>query len=147
MRGDIHHLFACESGCNSFRGNRAYFSFSEEAVRTDCGESGDNKFEPGAGRGAVARATFYFLVRYPGRIDPSEMQADRLKVLLRWHKQDGVTEWERHRNQSIFAIQGNRNPFIDFPEWADKVNLRKGFSGGSELIADDDAGEPEVLRL
>lgn len=130
MRGDIHHLFGCESGCNSFRGNHAFFSFTEEKVRADCGEMENNKFEPGAGKGAAARATLYFLVRYPKQVDsPREFPAARLRILLDWHKQHPVTEWERHRNQSIFGIQGNRNPFIDFPEWAEKVDFRKGLRG------------------
>ena len=40
MRGDLHHLFACESGCNSFRGNIPYFDFPdfEEAIRDACGK-------------------------------------------------------------------------------------------------------------
>ena len=145
MRGDLHHLFACESGCNSFRGNRAYFSFGEEAVREDCGESSQNKFEPGAGKGAVARATLYFLVRYPKQVSsPSEMPADRLATLKKWHQDDPVTEWERHRNQAIFAIQGNRNPFIDHPEWVGKVDFRRGLrTGGGEQ---PDEGVLEVLR-
>lgn len=127
MRGDLHHLFACESSCNSFRGNRAYHEFREEAVRTDCGRSGKNEFEPGAGRGAVARATFYFLVRYPDLVgSPAELPADRLDILRRWHEEDPPAEWERHRNQAIFEIQGNRNPFIDFPRWAAEVELAQG---------------------
>jgi endonuclease G len=40
---------------------------------------------------------------------------DRLNVLLAWHEQEPVSEWERHRNAAIFARQGNRNPFIDHP--------------------------------
>ena len=123
MRGDVHHLFACESGCNSFRGNRAYFEFTEEAFRNDCGQSDTNKFEPGAGRGAVARATLYFLVRYPQTVRTANLPKARLEVLLKWHKEDPVSEWERHRNQAIFAMQGNRNPFIDFPELTDQVNF------------------------
>ncbi|MBP1778096.1 MAG: putative protease / nuclease, EndA/NucM family [candidate division NC10 bacterium] len=133
MRGDLHHLFACESGCNSFRGNRAYFSFPEEAIREDCGRAEANKFEPGAGKGAAARATFYFLVRYPKLLSRvSEFPADRLKMLLRWHDEDPVSTWERHRNRAIFAVQGNRNPFIDFPEWAHKVDFRRGLSGATD---------------
>src|SRR5262249_55438131 len=59
MRGDLHHLFACESGCNSFRGNTPYFDFrgAEEVVRTGCGRREANQFQPTAGLGAVARAT------------------------------------------------------------------------------------------
>lgn len=71
MRGDLHHLFACEPKCNSFRGNTPYFDFadSDETVMTDCGQREGNRFEPHGGKGAVARATMYFLLRYPGEID------------------------------------------------------------------------------
>ena len=53
MRGDLHHLFACEPRCNSFRGNTPYFDFadSEEAVMTDCGRREGNRFEPRGGHG------------------------------------------------------------------------------------------------
>ena len=34
-----------------------------------------------------------------------------------WHEQEPVTLWEQHRNAAIFERQGNRNPFIDHPEW------------------------------
>src|SRR3712207_7679841 len=65
MRGDLHHLFACESDCNSFRGNTPYFEFEEadEAVRAACGRREEGRFEPAAGKGAVARATLYFLLQ------------------------------------------------------------------------------------
>ncbi|MGE0422487.1 MAG: endonuclease [Reyranellaceae bacterium] len=135
MRGDLHHLFACESDCNSFRGNTPYFDFTdvEEAVRDECGRresSGAARvhgFEPGAGKGAVARATLYFLLRYPGKIEDREFDRDRVAILLRWHKAEPPDLYEKHRNQAIFAVQGNRNPFIDHPEWADKVDFSGGF--------------------
>jgi endonuclease I len=129
MRGDLHHLFACESRCNSFRGNHAYFDFPpQEAVMDLCGRREEDRFEPGAGKGPVARATFYFLLRYRGQIDLgiSQMDEDRLATLLEWHQGDPVSDHERHRNQAIFAVQGNRNPFIDNPAWAEEVALAKG---------------------
>ncbi len=130
MRGDLHHLFACESRCNSFRGNTPYFDFPdfEEAVREDCGKREENKFEPAAGKGAVARATLYFLLRYPGEINRTtrEYEPDRLEVLLSWHEADPVTDYERHRNAAIFKKQGNRNSLIDFPEWASKIDFCLG---------------------
>jgi endonuclease I len=123
MRGDLHHLFACETRCNSFRGNTPYREFADfpdldEVVRSDCGKSEGNGFEPAHGKGPAARAVFYFLLRYPDTILPGELPPDRLPVLLDWHEQDPVSEWERHRNAAIYARQGNRNPFIDHPEWA-----------------------------
>jgi endonuclease G len=127
MKGDLHHLFACEVGCNSFRGNKPYFDFPdfEEAVRDECGKSEGQKFEPGAAKGAVARATLYFLLRYPAQVN-AEMATydrDRLVMLLGWHESHPVNEYERHRNMAIAEKQGNRNPLIDHPEWAAQVDF------------------------
>lgn len=130
MRGDLHHLFTCETGCTSFRGNIPYFDFAdfEEVVRSACGKRETGKFEPEAGKGAVARATLYFLLRYPGEINRSarEYTPDRIVVLLAWHQAFAVTAYERHRNAAIFEKQGNRNPLIDFPEWADRIAFERG---------------------
>lgn len=133
MRGDLHHLFACESGCNSFRGNMAYFDFVdfEEAIRNECGKRMPaNQFEPSSSKGAVARATLYFLLRYPGQVNTSqqEFDQDRLPILLEWHQTYPVDLYERHRNAAIFEKQGNRNPLIDFPEWATKIDFTLSFS-------------------
>ena len=116
QRGDLHHLFTCESGCNSFRGNIPYWDFPdfEEAVRSECGKRETDKFEPSDGKGAVARATFYFLTRYAGDID-DRYDASRLAMLAAWSQAKPVGPWERHRNAVIHDMQGNRNPFIDFP--------------------------------
>jgi endonuclease I len=130
MRGDLHHLFACESRCNGFRGNTPFADFPDfppapppesdpgvRAVRDDCGKSDSNGFEPAHGKGAAARAAFYFRLRYPEQISAEEMSDDRWPVLMTWHEQDPVSTWELHRNAAIAERQGNRNPFIDHPEW------------------------------
>jgi len=131
MRGDIHHLFACETGCNSFRSNYPYFDFSdtEEVTREACGRCEDVGFEPGAGKGPVARATLYFLLRYPGLVgDPGhELTPDRLPILLEWHEADPVSDYERHRNFVIHQLQGNRNPMIDNPDWARRIDFAKAW--------------------
>ncbi|AHV95134.1 endonuclease I family protein [Paenibacillus sabinae] len=120
MRGDLHHLFACEPGCNSRRGNHPYYDFldytpeaSAQDVIAGCGKQEDDRFEPEYGKGIVARATLYFLLRYPGAIDRSQVD---VTLLLEWHRSFPVTRYELHRNLAIFELQGNRNPFIDFPE-------------------------------
>jgi endonuclease I len=133
MRGDLHHLFACESRCNSFRGNIPYAEFAdwpapppqqthetplEAVVRTDCGKRDTAAFEPAHGKGPVARATLYVALRYPGVINPEECPAERFHDLLHWHQNEPVTTWERHRNAAIHERQGNRNPFIDHPALA-----------------------------
>jgi Endonuclease I len=40
-----------------------------------------------------------------------------LATLLKWHKSDPLDNWESNRNEKIFKIQKNRNPFIDHPEY------------------------------
>jgi endonuclease I len=132
MRGDLHHLFACETRCNSFRSNTPYNEFADfpeptaagpalDVVRDDCGKSAANGFEPAHRKGPAARAVFYFLLRYPGVVETDEMPPERQQVLLAWHEDEPVTEWERHRNVAIFERQGNRNPFIDHPELARRL--------------------------
>jgi endonuclease I len=132
MRGDLHHLFACESRCNSFRGNTPFAEFEDfpesatagtvlDVVRGECGKSEANGFEPVHGKGAAARAVFYFLLRYPGEVQADEMPPQRQQMLLVWHEEDPASEWERHRNAAIFERQGNRNPFIDRPVLAQSL--------------------------
>ncbi len=131
MRGDLHHLFACEPKCNSFRGNTPYFDFAgTEGVREACGRSDAGGFEPVAGKGPAARATLYFLLRYPGKIGDAagELSADRLEMLLSWHDEEPVSDYERHRNAAIAEIQGNRNPFVDDPALARLLDLRAAWS-------------------
>jgi endonuclease G, mitochondrial len=116
--------------CNSFRGNTPYFDFqdSELVIRQGCGRRERDRFEPSNGRGAVARATMYFLLRYPGEINrtTAEYTEDRVAQLLAWHEQEPVTLWEKHRNATIYEAQGDRNPFIDHPEWVRMVDFPRG---------------------
>ncbi|GEO04696.1 hypothetical protein AAE02nite_23600 [Adhaeribacter aerolatus] len=130
MKSDLHHLFACETTCNSFRGNTPFFEFAdfEEAIRQGCGKREGNSFEPSQGHGAVARATLYFMLRYPGEINNNakEYTNDRIEMLLGWHEKDPVSKYEFHRNAEIFKVQGNRNPLIDHPEWVGKIDFAFG---------------------
>jgi endonuclease I/V8-like Glu-specific endopeptidase len=132
MRGDLHHLFTCESGCNSFRGNFPYIDFpdADEAVREACGHREDVGFEPAAGKGPVARATLYFLLCYPKLVGDAaqELTAERLEMLLGWHRADPVSDYERHRNFAIAELQGNRNPLIDHPEWAERIDFSEAWA-------------------
>ena len=101
-----------------------------EAFRDNCGESDNSKFEPKRGKGAVARATLYFLLRYPGDVADSvkEMPKDRLATIIAWANDDKVDRWERHRNAEIQKVQGNRNPLIDFPELVDQIDFERGWA-------------------
>jgi endonuclease I/V8-like Glu-specific endopeptidase len=128
MKSDLHHLFTCEWDCNSFRGNTPYFDFLDflEVDRDACGRRVGNQFEPEAGKGAVARATLYFLLRYPGEVDVREFETERIATLLAWHAEDLPSRWERHRNAAIFELQGNRNPLVDRPQWAGRLDFARG---------------------
>jgi endonuclease I len=69
-----------------------------------------------AHRGNVARALFYFAVRYDLHIDAAQEETLRL-----WHVEDTVDDAELKRNDAVEALQHNRNPFIDHPEFVEKI--------------------------
>ena len=117
----------------------------------------DGSWETWSGRrGDVARALMYMDVRYAGGVhgvtgfaepdlvltdDRSLMDQSNtgeneavgymglLSVLLEWHEQDPVDAIEIRHHETVAAFQGNRNPFIDHPEWAACVfeNVCTGF--------------------
>jgi endonuclease I len=139
MRTDLHHLFPADAGTNSQRGNKAFgevqtvkdllpeFLGDDVHSRTGKDAAGQDVFEPRADhKGDVARAIFYFYTAYgvgakangPIKLDNFKRE---LPVLRRWHLQDPVSPKELARNEAIFKLQGNRNPFIDHPEWVAKV--------------------------
>ena len=60
-----------------------------------------------------------------------------VKLLLKWHKQDPVSEKEVNRNNAVYAVQGNRNPYVDYPQladyvWGDSINYTFHLSGEVE---------------
>lgn len=129
QRGDLHHLFACDPSCNSRRGNLPYDELKDAAGSdwhdSQCGTIGSGRtFEPASGKGAVARATLYFLMRYPKNIN--RYDKTDLAVLVDWSKRFPPDVYEKHRNQAIFEIQGNRNPLIDFPEKVGAIDFTQG---------------------
>ncbi len=89
-----------------------------------------NSFEPRDEiKGDIARMIFYMAVRYEGDDGFADLEIDNmvgdgaptigvLAVLLEWNLNDLPDEFEMHRNEVIFGIQHNRNPFIDHPEFA-----------------------------
>lgn len=129
FRGDLHHLFACEPSCNSRRSNYPYYDFQDyspealiSVIKDGCGKAEESKFEPEYGKGIVARATLYFLIRYPNRI---QKELADISLMLKWHQTFPVSIYEKHRNLAIHELQGNRNPFIDFPEMAEAIFFKK----------------------
>lgn len=133
-KSDLHHLFTEQIQCNGSRGNYPLEETPGGEKLPSCGivdHDGSKTFEPNAGKGEVARATLYFITRYPGEVgDHSrETQKHDLQKLLKWHQEYPVSDYERHRNDTIENVQGNRNPFIDFPQLAEKVDFSLGFGG------------------
>jgi deoxyribonuclease-1 len=120
MKGDLHHLFVCNPECNIVRSNFTYdelCSLSPESnPHHSCGSTLNERFEPRFGKGAIARAMLYFFLRYPRSIKKAYRNNISIPLLINWHLQNQVTLYEKHRNQAIYRIQGNRNPFIDFPD-------------------------------
>ena len=43
------------------------------------------------------------------------------KLFLKWHFEDPVSDWEMHRNNGIYKINGNRNPYVDHPEFVEQI--------------------------
>ncbi|MFC7063373.1 endonuclease I family protein [Halobacillus seohaensis] len=123
MRGDLHHLFTCEPVCNSIRSNYPYHDFLDynpdrfkiNRIEEACGKADEGRFEPEYGKGTVARAVLYFLIRYPDQIKQDHKEKIDAQLLLDWHLSFLPDLYEKHRNQAIYEIQGNRNPYIDFP--------------------------------
>lgn len=129
QKADLHHLFPSDSRANSIRGN---MDFTEVAHDTgdlnndQCSISkfgsstttGADGFEPPlAHKGNVARALFYFSIRYKISIPKTEEE-----VLRRWNDLDPVDQEEMDRNNAIFVAQANRNPFIDYPQLVNYIN-------------------------
>lgn len=130
QKSDLHHLFPTDSKANSTRGNYDFADVTHEngAMASDCtasksgssneGGGSDDLFEPPTEhKGNVARALFYFSVRYKIRIPASEEQ-----FLRRWNDLDPVDDAERDRNEQVYEAQQNRNPFVDFPQLANYIN-------------------------
>ncbi len=101
----------------------------------DTGLSADYFMPPAIHRGDVARTVFYMATRYDGSaarstalkvtdcpMDPSaSYMMGRLSTLLEWHRLDPPGAREQYRNGAVCGFQGNRNPFVDFPELVDKI--------------------------
>lgn len=123
---DMHHLFPTDNKMNSIRGNLKFGEVDNPREVLKCpiakigrsSKSQNEIFEPPTKhKGNVARALFYFSIRYKLHIDPSEEA-----FLKKWNREDPVDSFESERNDRIEQIQGNRNPFVDHPELADAIS-------------------------
>lgn len=116
-KSDMHHLFPTDPIANSTRGSLPFGIVDDPEWSAGGSECDGDVFEPRSKfRGNIARALFYFSVRYSYAIDPAQE-----RVLRQWHRDDPVDANEKLRNDRVEQIQGNRNPFIDRPELVDQI--------------------------
>lgn len=160
MVSDIHFIRATDGKVNGMRSNYPFgkvgtatftsLNGSKLGNSVSSGYSG-TVFEPiDEFKGDVARMIFYFVTRYQNKLSTFSsgnmlgnsafpgLQTWELNVLLAWHNQDPVSQAEINRNNSSYTYQGNRNPFIDNPNY---VNLIWG-SGSDSGGGGTDPGTP-----
>ncbi len=128
--GDLHHLFPATAGSNNRRGVHPFgITNCDDAGEAACtwAEGGSQLGEGISGqpfvfevrpefRGEIARAHFYFAVRYDLQIPPLEEA-----VLRDWHCEDPPDLRELIRNDLVENEQQNRNPFVDRPRLVERI--------------------------
>ncbi|TMP38135.1 endonuclease [Pseudoalteromonas rubra] len=131
-KADLFNIVPADPRQNARRTNMPF---------SDVVRAGFYQLEPstqGDIRGDVARILMYMAVRYEGiggepdleltdseTFEAGDTKFGPLSILLGWHLADGVSINEKERNDRIYNIQGNRNPFIDRPDFAEKIWARK----------------------
>jgi hypothetical protein len=140
---DLYHLYPADGVTNSTKNN---FPLGEVTGTpsldngvSKVGKNGfgttyfDNCFEPADEyKGDFARSYFYISTIYQNfaTLWNSPMMNNNtypvwkpwaIDLLMKWHKQDPVSNKERARIEAVYAIQGNRNPFIDYPDLVDYI--------------------------
>lgn len=157
---DAHHLRPTETQLNSTRGSKNFDEVAQTSANVvkENGSSGYGNsaygadalcyssgsfFYPAKGyRGATARILFYMQTRW-GDHDQYNLEfvdgagssktIGKISTLLKWHLEEPPTEEEIRRNEAVFGLQGNRNPFIDHPEYAAQIYCYDGESYNNAL--------------
>lgn len=155
---DLHHIYPTDGYVNQQRGNYAFGEVNNAtwtshngsklgSCKTSLGYSG-TVFEPiDEYKGDIARALMYVSVRYYGQddnwksdqsmTDKSNIKQWAIEMLLKWHHNDPVSEKEIARNNAVYGIQHNRNPFVDSPNYADMI-WDPNWSSSYQIIASAD---------
>ncbi|WP_194945120.1 endonuclease I family protein, partial [Shewanella sp. TC10] len=142
---DAHHLRPTNVKVNSTRSNYDFNECSDTGVEVT--EAPGNYLDTAARcfeprdevKGDVARMIMYMDTRYQGNdsnmpdlitvdrittadeVSNNEPLHGKLCTLYNWHQQDPVDARDTLRNDMVYKYQGNRNPFIDYPEWVQQV--------------------------
>ena len=154
---DLHHLTPSDADANMAKSNYPLGvvdspSFDNGVTKVGTGQANGratNLFEPADEyKGDFARMYLYFVTCYQDyswKSSALSMFAQNSyptlntygqSLLLKWHRQDPVSQKEIDRNNAVYSFQGNRNPFIDYPNmveyiWGDSTNYEFSFSGQS----------------
>jgi len=153
MYSDLFHLVPTDGYVN---GKRSNYPFGEVGTATWTSENGSKLgtcnypgysgtvFEPiDAYKGDFARTYFYMAVRYytedagwqnNAAVNGSQLTTYSLNLFYQWHLQDTVSQKEIDRNNAVYSIQHNRNPFIDRPDWVDSLWFPSTISTGKTPI-------------
>lgn len=137
MDGDALNLRPEDGLVNENRSNLDFDNVqpngTQDAIATSCWYN-QSAYEPGPlTKGQVARILFYMATRYEGTDGEMDLELvsklnnypeakfGNLMTLIEWNKQYPPSNIERQRNERIYRIQQNRNPFVDHPEFADYI--------------------------
>jgi len=140
MNSDLFHIYPTDKYVNNRRGNYPYGEVGSATWTSQNGSKLGSCSYPGyAGtvfepideyKGDFARTYFYMSVRYYNEdsgwdntpmTNGAQLDPWALTMLMEWHAQDSVSQKELDRNDTVFTIQNNRNPFIDRPEFVDNI--------------------------
>ena len=120
---DNHNIFACEGQINNYRGNLPFDEGGTVVTVfghvTECKIITNVSFEPcDAAKGEIARSVMYGTVMYSYTMTE---EIKSIELALKWHLEHPNTERDIKRNNKVYENQGNRNPFVDHPEYACKI--------------------------
>jgi len=139
MSTDLFHIYPTDGWVNAQRSNWPYGEVGNVNWTSTNGSKRGQSAYPGYNgtvfepldeyKGDFARTYFYMLTRYMNLV--SSWQTDMLSgnnfsdwaraMLIEWDAQDPVSQKEIDRNNAVYAAQGNRNPYIDRPEFGQHV--------------------------
>jgi len=134
MDGDVHNLKPVDASVNQDKSNKDYdWGGTQHSEATGCKYT-EYTWEPrDEVKGDIARIIFYMSTRYEGENGESDLEVverintypdpehGRLSALLEWNLMDPPDDFEMNRNNVIFSYQKNRNPFIDYPYYAELI--------------------------
>lgn len=140
---DLFHLYPSDGQTNTIKGNlplgEIYQNASFDNGVSKIGPNGFSNvytgscFEPADEyKGDFARSYFYIVTAYENFKDwwTSPMLDNNTwpvfnkwstELLLKWHREDPVSPIEQNRQEKVYQIQGNRNPYIDYPELVEYI--------------------------